>query len=257
MANNTHMTEEKLQKAKAENAVVYKVMVALLLLCGALTGLRMLRTYYATIGGFDNLYPKTIWIAVAGLALFVVCLVLKLVVKQKVVQLVTPWTMAVGVLTCVTGVFMRLYWTEAFPSLYFLCCAFLLQYVIFMLYRWEFFLFSLSTAATGFLFFRLSGGVEWTLITILLLVLEAVILFGTFLAAHAAAGNKGMLIFGKKRIQLLPAKSNPVLIYLVDALWLICVVVALLLGGLVAYYCMFAAIAVEFIAAVYYTFQLN
>jgi len=246
MANKTKMTEEKLQKAKNENAVVYKVMVALALLCGALTGLRLLRAYYATIGGFEKLYPMTIWIAVGGLALFLIGAVLKLAVKQKVVQAVSPWLIAIAVLVCATGVFMRLYWTEAFPSLYFLCCAFLLQYIIFLLYRWEF-----------FLFFQLSGGVEWTLLTILLLVIEAVILVGTFLAARLASGNKGMLIFGKKRIQLLPAKSNPVLIYLVDALWLVCVLVALLLGGLFAYYCMFAAIAVEFIAAVYYTFQLN
>lgn len=257
MANKTKMTEEKLQKAKNENAVVYKVMVALALLCGALTGLRLLRAYYATIGGFEKLYPMTIWIAVGGLALFLIGAVLKLAVKQKVVQAVSPWLIAIAALVCATGVFMRLYWTEAFPSLYFLCCAFLLQYIIFLLYRWEFFLFSLSTASTGFLFFQLSGGVEWTLLTILLLVIEAVILIGTFLAARLASGNKGMLIFGKKRIQLLPAKSNPVLIYLVDALWLVCVLVALLLGGLFAYYCMFAAIAVEFIAAVYYTFQLN
>ena len=44
---------------------------------------------------------------------------------------------------------------------------------------------------------------------------------------------------------------------------LICAVAVIVLGtlanmgGLFAYYCMFAAIAVEFIAAVYYTFQLN
>ena len=257
MAMKTNMTEEKLQKAKSENAVVYKVMAALLLLCGTLTGLRFLRSYYATIGGFDKIYPMTIWIAVAGLAVFVVSALLKLAVKQKLVQAVAPWFMTIGIMVCATGFFMRRYWTDGFPSLYFLCCAVLLQYVIFLLYRWEFFLFSLSTAVTGFLFFQFSGGVAWNMLTIVLLVVEAVVLLGTFLLAHAAAGNKGLLVFGKKRIQLLPAKSNPVLIYLVDALWLVCVLVALLLGGLVAYYCMFAAIAVEFIAAVYYTFQLN
>ena len=34
-------------------------------------------------------------------------------------------------------------------------------------------------------------------------------------------------------------------------------IAVLFLGSLFAYYCMFGAIAVEFIAAVYYTFQLN
>ena len=257
MAMKTNMTEEKLQKAKSENAVVYKVMVALLLLCGALTGLRILRSHYSTLGGFEEIYPMTIWIAAAGLIIFVVSAVLKLAVRQKLIQAVMPWFMAIGALVCTTGLFMRWYWTDGFPSLYFLCCAVLLQYVIFLLYRWEFFLFSLSTVTTGFLFFRLSGGVLWNTFTIVLLSVEALVLFGTFLLARAAAGNKGLLVFGKKRIQLLPAKSNPVLIYLVDALWLVCVLVALVMGGLFAYYCMFAALAVEFIAAVYYTFQLN
>ena len=85
----------------------------------------------------------------------------------------------------------------------------------------------------------------------------AVILIGTFLMAHGAAKNHGLLVFGKKRIQVLGPKANPTLIYVVDALWLVCIVAAVLLGSLFAYYCMFAAIAVEFIAAVYYTFQLN
>ena len=52
-------------------------------------------------------------------------------------------------------------------------------------------------------------------------------------------------------------------VYLISALWLICIAFVLLLSfvsglsGLFSYCCMFAAIAVEFIAAVYYTFQLN
>ena len=41
------------------------------------------------------------------------------------------------------------------------------------------------------------------------------------------------------------------------ALYVLAVAAALLLGSLFSYYCMFAAVAVEFIAAVYYTFQLN
>ena len=58
-----------------------------------------------------------------------------------------------------------------------------------------------------------------------------------------------MRIFGKG--------SAPLLILGVNGLWLLCTVAVLILGSLFAYYSMFAAIAVEFIAAVYYTFKLN
>ena len=53
MGNKKEVTAEKLQKQKEDNAVVYKVMVALLLMGGCLMGLRSLRAYYSTIGGME------------------------------------------------------------------------------------------------------------------------------------------------------------------------------------------------------------
>lgn len=257
MTKKKDLTAEKLQKAKADNAVVYKTMLALLLLCGALMGLRALRSYYGTIGGFDVLYPLSIWIGAIGWGVFVLCGLVLILVKRPIVRAVLPWIMAVAALAGATGVSMRMSWTEGFPTLYFLAGAMLLQYIIFLLYRWEFFLFSLSTAASGFLFYHLSTSFSWSLLSVLVLALTIAVLGGTALLAHAASRNQGLLVFGRKRIQLFPAKSNPILIYLVDVLWLVCIAASLFLGGLFAYYCMFAAIAVEFIAAVYYTFQLN
>ena len=49
---------------------------------------------------------------------------------------------------------------------------------------------------------------------------------------------------------------QPVL-YVVCALWLVCLLLCYVLGASFAYYCMFAAIAFELVAAVYYTFQLK
>ena len=152
-----------------------------------------------------------------------------LAVKQKHVRMIMPWIMVVSLLVAATGMTMRLTWTDGFPALYFLSCIVLVLYIVFQLYRWEFFLFSLSTAATGFLFYSISGGTLWSLPTIALLVLDVLVLVVTFLAARAASHNKGMLVFGKTRIQLLPGKANPALIYLVDALWLLCLAAALLL----------------------------
>lgn len=146
---------------------------------------------------------------------------------------------------------------EDFPFLYFLSVAIAVQYMIYQLYRWEFFLFSLSTVTAGGLFFSLRSGIYWTGKNIVLLVILALVLIGTAAIAWKTSQDKGWLALGQKRVRLLPAKSTPILIIVADVLWLVCTVAALLLGGLFAYYCMFAAIAVEFIAAVYYTFQLN
>lgn len=257
MTNMKDKTAEKLQKAKADNAVVYKVMIALLLLCCSLLGLRHLHAYYGTIGGFDVLEPMTMPVAIIGAVVFVLSAILTIVIKNKVVHTVLPWFLPISAMASITALNMHAYWTENFAILYFLCCAILLQYIIYQLYRWEFFLFSLSTAAAGGLFLSYSSGFSWDLKNMLLLAAALIILLVTTLCTKTAVGNAGMLVFGRTRIQLFPAKSNPLLIYLVNALWLICIVAALFLGSLFSYYCMFAALAVEFIAAVYYTFQLN
>ena len=257
MTNKIDRAAEKQRKSKSDSAVVYKVMLALLLLCASILALRSLRAYYGTIGGMELLDPLTLWIAAAGGSGVLVCAVLLAVWKRKVVRAVLPWFMAAFAIIGITGVSMRLHWTQGFPSLYFLCCAVMVQYVIYQLYRWEFFLFSLSTVMSGFLFFQFSTGVSWTLSTVLMLIPTIVVLLGTALVAANASRHKGSLVFGKRRIQLFPVRFNPLLIYVADVLWLVCLVAAVFLGGLFSYYCMFAAIAVEFIAAVYYTFQLN
>lgn len=257
MATNKHMTEEKLRKSKDDNSVVYKVMIALVLLCGALFALRSLRRYYATVGGFSALYDLTPWIMVGGLALAVISAVLLAVWKKPAVRLIFPWILVLGLLTAVTGLTMRTSWVDNFPLLYFLCVAVLLQYVIFQLYRWEFFLVSLSTVAAGGLYFGYSSGFAMNAKSIVLFVALMVVLIGTALCAFLAARRKGKLVIGKHSYAMFSSKFNPIFIYIVDVLWLCCTVAVLFLGSLFAYYCMFGAIAVEFIAAVYYTFQLN
>lgn len=257
MVMKKDMTEEKLRAKKNNDAVVYKVMLALVLLCGALLGLRSLRSYYATVEGFSVLYDRTPTIAFTGVGIAVVALALLVLVRKSAVSMVMPWVLTAGVLIAATGWNMRVSGINDFDFLYYLCFAILLQYIIFQLYRWEFFLFSLSTVAAGGVFFSFSHGIYWTGKNILLVILLAVILLGTSVVTNWASHNKGYLSLGRRRVRLLPAKSAPVLLYIVNVLWLVCAAAVPVLGGLFAYYCMFAAIAVEFVAAVYYTFQLN
>ena len=257
MAMKKDMTKEQMRAKQNNDAAVYKVMIALVLVCAALLGLRSLRGYYATVEGFTALYDRTPTILIAGLALAVLAAAAAILIKKSAVRMVGPWVFVAGLLIAATGWNMRLSGVEDFSFLYYLCFAVLIQYIIFQLYRWEFFLFSLSTVVAGGVFFSFSRGIYWTSKNILLVIILALVLAGTFLVTNWAAHNKGYLSLGSSRVKLFPAKSAPILIYIVNVLWLVCTIAVPMLGGLFAYYCMFAAIAVEFIAAVYYTFQLN
>lgn len=256
MNKKNHMTA-KGQKPKEDNSVVCKVMIALLVLGLSLLGLRSLRQFYSTVGGMDLLDPINLWISLAGFAAGVVLFVVNLLVKNKISRMVLPWLSVLAFVVGITGLSMHTSWTQGFPLLYFLCFAILAQYIILQLYRWEFFLFSLSTMAAGATFLAYHtgfGGKPWGIVT---LVISVCLLVGIALVTHYACSNHGMLVLGKKHIAIFPAKSNPLLVYLVVALWMVCVLATILLGGAFAYYCMFAAIAVELIGGVYYTFQLN
>lgn len=254
MTSKKNITAEAAKRA--DDLIVYKVMAALLLLCVSLMGLRRLRKYYGTVGGMEVLDPLTIWIAVIGCLLFAACIILLLTWKNKAARNILPIAALVAALVAITGTSMRMFWTQGFSSLYFLCCALFVQYIILQLYRGEFFLFSLCTISAGFTFFTLSGGFDWNPWSIVTLALTVVILLGTAVIAKLAS-KTGCVVLGGKKLHLFPSRFNPALLYLAAGLWLVCLAAALLLGSLFAYYCMFAAIAVEFIAAVYYTFQLN
>lgn len=257
MATKKTMTNEQLRAKKSSDAVVYRVMFALFALCAVLLGLRALRNYYTTVEGFSALYDRTPTIAIAGLVIAAIGLIALLVVKHRVVRGCAPWVLIFGLIVAATGWNMRVSGINDFSFLFYLCLAVVVQYIIFQLYRWEFFLFSLSTVAAGGVFFSFSRGIYWTTKNIVLLIILALILVGTAMISNLASHNKGCLSLGRGRVQLFPDRTTPVLIYIVNVLWLVCTIAIPLLGGLFAYYCMFAAIAVEFIAAVYYTFQLN
>lgn len=256
MATKRNMTKEKLQKPN-DDSVVYKVMIALVAACVCLLSLRSLRSYYATIEGFTALYDYTNIFALVGLILAVVSAAVCFLWKNKIARAIAPWFLVAGLLIAAIGRSMRVSGVADFTFLYFLIFAVLIQYIIYQLYRWEFFLFSLSTVTAGGVFFSFSKGLYWTAKNVTVLVILVLVLAATTLCCRMAYANKGFLSLGKIRVRLFGAKAAPALIYIVNALWLVCAACIPLLGGLFAYYCMFAAIAVEFIAAVYYTFQLN
>jgi len=257
MATKKKLTEEQLKKNKADNAVVYKVIIAMALMCLTVMGLRRLRAFYATLGGVMALFDRTHLIVIGGLVVAVVSLALLIFLRKTAVRLVCPWTLAYGALIATTGIVMRTSMTDHFYFLYFLAVSGFMLYIIFMLYRWEFFLVSLTTLVSGGGFFAFSRGFgirnagKWILLALV------VIWVLTFACAFLASRRKGRIIIGRLNYPMFSSRFTPMLLYVINILWLVCTVGALLLGSLFSYYCMFAAIAVEFIAAVYYTFQLK
>ena len=245
------------QKKQSENAVVYNVTIALMLLCLGLVALRKLHNTFATVGGMAFLEPLLPIAIGVGFVLCLACIALYIFRKTPASSALAPWLAFLFGSVGVVALSMKIEYTFGFPVLYFLWGAVLVQYIIYQLYRWEFFLFSLPTAAAGFLFYLFRNGVFFSAKSILLLIATAIIIIAVLWIANNAARNKGQLVMGKKSIRLFSKRYSPFLHYLVAALWAVCLLAAIILGGLFSFYCMFAAIAVEFIAAVYYTFQLN
>lgn len=257
MTTKKNMTEEKRLKQKASDLVTYKVTAGLALLFLSIVALKKLGAYYETLAGFDVLYPLTLWAILGGLVFAAACTALLIAVRKPAVRALAPWGIGLGVMVALTAYCMRTTYTDDFTLLCLICGALLVLYVIFQLYRWEFFLFSAATFMAGSAFYQFSRGIGFNLDTLIVLVLLVVVQAACFLCAYAAGKNKGTLKLGKLRLQLFPSKANPMPIYIAAAFWLVCAAAVLFLGSLFSYYCMFAAIIVEFIAAVYYTVQLR
>ncbi len=157
-----------------------------------------------------------------------------------------------------TSLLFRVYVFEAAPILYAFWITATILYAIYLLYQPEFFLISLLTAASGFLFFyafqSYADGMSTTMMLAVAVVMALAIVICILTAL--AARKDGKLSIGSHSVQIFVGRS-PMLLYLTCALWALCTICVLLLGATFAYYCLFAAIAYELIAACYYTMKLR
>ena len=219
--------------------------------------LRRIGAYYGTVDGFQPvLYAtrKLVWVFAA---LTVVCLAGAIFGKKTWMRAVGRYGAVLMALALVSAFVLSKYWTAKMLFLYLLHTVVYCLYMVYLLYRGEFFAYSLATSVSGCVFFFFSKGVAFNTRGILLgLLALAALVFVAVFAALAAKG-KGVLKLGGKQVRVLPKSFNPIVLYVVCALWLVCLVLCYALGASFAYYCMFAAIAFELVAAVYYTFQLK
>lgn len=256
MATQTSIRSRQKPK-KSDDSVVLKVMIALALLVFSIYMLQVISNAYGTLDGFERLYPVMLTVTLVCAALAVVSIVLALVLKNRTVRAICPYTAAVFALFAVTALALRLFWVQPLHALYILNAAVYCLYIVYMLYRMEFFLVSLVTvlAGTVFYFFSNGFGLNARSIVLALILLAAIAIVAVI---SMQAGKQGGLVpFAGCTYRVFPPKFNPVMLCITCAVWLVCFVLTLILGATFSYYCMFAAVAFELIAAVYYTFQLK
>lgn len=256
MATQTSIRSRQKSK-KSDDSVVLKVMIALALLVFSIYMLQMISNAYGTLDGFERLYPVMLTVTLVCAALAVVSIVLALVLKNRTVRTICPYTAAVFALFAVTALALRLFWVQPLHALYILNAAVYCLYIVYMLYRMEFFLVSLITVLAGTVFYFFSNGFGLNARSIVLaLILLAAIAIAAIIAMQAGKRN-GLVPFAGCTYRVFPPKFSPVMLCITCAVWLVCFVLTLILGATFSYYCMFAAVAFELIAAVYYTFQLK
>lgn len=251
------MTKNKTAAKKTEDqSVVYKVPAAFALMIVVVYAFWKLGGYYSTVEGFTALYPMFCVQRYVFLALTAAELVLCVLLKSRLARTICCYWLAAFALLCVSAWILSIFWTGNMIAIYLMHALVYCLYMVWQLYRSEFFTFSLVTATAGVVFF-LTARTSYMANRIGGSILLALILIGTALVVFLCAKNRGRLTIGGKTLQLFPDGFNSLLFYFICVLWAIVLIACLLFGSGFAYYAMFAAIAVELIGAVYYTFQLK
>ncbi len=251
------MTKNKTAAKKTEDqSVVYKVPAAFALMIIVIYAFWKLGGYYSTVNGFTTLYPLFCTLRYVLLALTAALLIACVLLKAGLARTLCTYGLTAFALLAVSCLILSIFWTGNMIVIYLLHALVYCLYMVWQLYHSEFFTFSLVTASAGVVFYliartsymanRIGGSILLTLI-----------LIGTVLAAFLCAKNRGKLCLGSRTLRLFPDGFNPLLLYFICVLWAVVLAACLLFGSGFAFYAMFAAIAVELIGAVYYTFQLK
>lgn len=245
------MTKNKTAAKKTEDqSVVYKVPAAFALMIVVVYAFWKLGGYYSTVEGFTALYPMFCVQRYVFLALTAAELVLCVLLKSRLARTICRYWLAAFALLFVSSLILSIFWTGNMIAIYLLHALVYCLYMVWQLYRSEFFTFSLVTATAGVVFF-LTARTSYMANRIGGSILLALILIGTALVVFLCAKNRGRLTIGGKTLQLFPDGFNSLLFYFICVLWAIVLIACLLFGSGFAYYAMFAAIAVELLSLIH------
>ncbi|MBQ5749578.1 MAG: hypothetical protein IIV87_05410 [Oscillospiraceae bacterium] len=255
MANQ--MKNKKKTGAPVQDYTVTKVMAALLLLVASIFLLGRVGALYVSLDTIGMIHTPTRLAMFGYLALSIACIAVTVFVHKPIWKTVCGYALPVALLGLFTTFILTTFHDTRVTMLYFVNVAVYCLYVIYQLYGAEFALISLLTSFAGWTFYRFYPGIEFTLAQITCSVILPLLIVGAVVLAAKAAKNKGCISVRGKKQHIFHRGFQPLFVYVTCAIWAVCFIASLLLGDLFAYYCMFAAIAFELIAAVYFTFQLK
>lgn len=248
------------QHSHKDDTVIYRVMIALGMVCIAVLSLQLISKYYRLAGYFDIIRTALGWGSII-LGIVAVLLLVITIWKRKQIAFLrragVPLTLITAVLASSYGL-LYLTWITYVAALYFLYIACFVLYLVALLYQREFFLLSLVNVFAGVVFYSLSRtqgafSVNALFLSILLVVVIAL----AAMLCFTASKHGGSCKCGKKKIRVFTHGTSPLPMYVTCAVWLVCLIASALLGSLFAYYCVYAAVAFELISAVYYTVKLS
>lgn len=251
------------KKTTNDDAVIYKIIIALGIAAIAIFALQMISRYYGMAAYMFGIRTGLLWAGVVFCAVAVADLILYFRLRGR-----KPFWKAAGVPVFLVAVVLAascglLYvtWVTYLPVLYFFYIAAVALYMIALLYQHEFFLLSFVNTCAGGVFYGLSryysAGVTMAGFPLLLNIALVVLIVLAGGLMFAAGKHDGQLKLFGKEIALYRHGASPALVYCTCAIWLVCLIVSAILGSVFAYYCVFAAVAFELISAVYYTVKLS
>ena len=247
-----------------DDSVIYQVMIALGMLCILLLSLQLISRYYRLAGPMFTIRTCLGWAAIVSGVLAVVFLAGRLALSRRGAF----WRRAAAPLFVLCAIvslsswLLYATWVTYVSALYFVYIAAAVLYMIALLYQHDFFLLSLYNTCAGCVFYALSRlygergvlSAQALLLNLLLAVLTAAV---SALVLAARKTDDGRLkLFGRK-VLISTQELSPVLTYVSCLLGLVCLAAAAILGSVFAYYSIFAVVALELIAAVYYTVKLS
>lgn len=268
------VSPKKTTKTSNDDTVIYKVMVALGMLCVLLLSVQAVSRRYVMIDYMFTMMTALFWSAIGFAAAAAVLLTLWLVCRKasKFWRVAGFPLFLMSLLLALTCAVLYVTWVEYVSALYVAYIAAAVLYMIALLYQHEFFLLSLLNTCAGVVFFQLyrireDGVLAWSRqevhygaalsaqAVLLIAGLVVIILAASSLMFLARRRGGKVKLLGKAR-QLFSPDASALLVYISGALWVLCLLAAVLLGATFSYYCIFAVAAAELIAAVYYTVKL-
>ncbi len=242
---------------KNDDLIVYQVLLALIAGTFAFIFARFMQRYFIQdiLGFYDMI--RVFFPVVGGLTVLAVLLAVFGRKKKLTRRLGIGLAIGFGALAVGSGL-MRFLFENAFPLVFFLYIAAPCVYCLYLLYQREFFWISTVTASAGFVFYHLSKTADFGISKLSMLMMAAVIvlLLAVAVLTFLAQRRGGQLKIGKWTALQLSAPLPGWTVYLTCAIWLVCLIAVPLLGSLFSYCCMFAAMALELLAACYFTIKL-